>query len=56
MYLHPPKYGPSACKSVDADANACADADTDWCSYILYDPSFCNLRMRIQIRMRTGLF
>ena len=51
LYLYK-KYGPSTCKSADADA--CADADTDWCSYALYDPSFCNFRMLI--RMRTSLF
>ena len=45
--LHPQKYGPSICKSADADA--CADEDTDWCSYVLYDPSFCYLRMRIHM-------
>ena len=56
MYLHPQKYGPSTCKSADADADA--DADTDWCSYVLYNPSFYNVRMqvRMRIRMRTGLF
>ena len=52
MYLHPQKCGPSTCKSADADMDA--DADTDYCSYVLYNPSFCNLRMRIW--MRTGLF
>ena len=54
MYLHPQKYGPSTCKSVDVEA----DVDTDQCSYVLYNTSFCNLWMRIRmwIRMATGLF
>ena len=37
LYLyktHLQKYGPSTCKS--------ADADTDWCSYVPYERSFCN--------------
>ena len=54
MYLHPQKYGPSTCKSADADDDTDVDADTDWCNYVLYNPSFCNLRIRI--RMQTGLF
>ena len=29
MYRHPQKYGPSTCKSVDADADADAGEDTD---------------------------
>ena len=38
MYLNPQKYCLSSCKSADA----CADAETEWCSYVLYDASFCN--------------
>ena len=58
MYLHPQKYGPSTCKSAGAVADVDVDADTDWCSYVIYDPSFCNLRMRIRMRIQmwTGLF
>ena len=40
MHLHPQKHGSSTCKSVDVDA--CADVDTDQCSYVLYNSSFCN--------------
>ena len=35
-------YGRSTCKSADAHADACADPNTDWCSYVLYEPSFRN--------------
>ena len=42
MYLHLQKHGPFTCKSMDADDDACADGETDWCSYFLYNPSFCN--------------
>ena len=38
-------HSEQSCLKSDADADVCADADTDWCSYICsiaYDPSFCN--------------
>ena len=49
MYLHLQKYGPSTCKSADADADTDAVADTDYCGYVLYNPSFCNFWMRIRM-------